>query len=55
MTHRCRSGQHTIRDHRDRRPNGACAACARDNEAKYRHSCQDARKRLAALESMLSA
>jgi hypothetical protein len=53
--HRCRSGRHVIRDHRDRRANGGCAACARINERNYKMSCRAAKRRLAALESLLSA
>lgn len=33
---RCRSGKHEIRKPTDRRSNGTCAACARDNERRYR-------------------
>lgn len=33
---RCRSGKHEIRTPADRRSNGACAACSRDNERRYR-------------------
>ncbi|SLH44687.1 Uncharacterised protein [Mycobacteroides abscessus subsp. abscessus] len=33
---RCRSGKHEITTPADRRSNGACAACSRDNERRYR-------------------
>jgi hypothetical protein len=52
--HTCHRG-HAIRGPRDLRSNGQCAECSRRNEAKYRGACRDARKRLATLESLLSA
>lgn len=45
-THLCRSGRHVIHGPQDRRPNGGCKGCALENEARYRRSCQDARKYL---------
>lgn len=38
----CRSGRHQITSARDRRANGGCAACARENERAYRIRCRDA-------------
>jgi hypothetical protein len=32
----CRSGEHVIRDGRDRAPNGGCRACANRNSREYR-------------------
>lgn len=32
----CRSGEHVIRDQRDRAPNGACRACQARNARRYR-------------------
>jgi hypothetical protein len=52
---RCRSGRHVIRDPHDRVSNGACRRCAYENQAAYRHSCRDARRRLRAIEAALAA
>ncbi|WP_255788459.1 hypothetical protein [Mycobacteroides abscessus] len=43
---RCRSGKHILRLPSDKRSNRQCAACARENEARYR---QRRREREAAL------
>ncbi len=32
----CRTGRHPINGPADRRSNGRCAKCSRDNEARYR-------------------
>jgi hypothetical protein len=50
----CRSGRHVIRGPQDRRPNGGCVRCARINESKYRFTLRDSRRRLAAIESLIT-
>lgn len=52
--HSCRSGRHEISQPSHRRSNGHCAGCARENESKYRRSCRDARRRLAAIEALIA-
>lgn len=52
--HRCRSGRHVIRGPQDRRSHGGCAGCARESEARYRRSCRNARKRLAAIQDLIA-
>lgn len=51
----CRSGRHLIRLPTDRRSNGQCASCSRENEARYRAGLRAARDRLRAVEAALSA
>lgn len=47
----CRRGGHEIRGPQDRRSNGHCVRCARDNESRYRRVCREARRQLLALEA----
>lgn len=51
---RCRSGKHSIRVTSDRRSNGQCAQCSRDNEARYRSRRNERLARLAAIEAVLA-
>lgn len=48
----CHRG-HVIRGPRDIRSNGVCAECSRENEARYRCSLRDARRRMQAIEAAL--
>lgn len=50
----CRSGDHVIRDGRDRAANGGCRFCADRNSAKYRRTLRSARQRLAAIEAAMA-
>lgn len=49
--HRCRSGKHVILKPSDKRSNGACAACSRENEARYRSKLRNAYTTLSAAHS----
>ncbi len=51
---RCRSGKHTIRTPSDRRSNGQCSRCSRDNEARYRARRNERLARLAAIEALVA-
>lgn len=53
-TGRCRSGKHTINSPRDRRSNGQCAQCSRDNEARYRARRHERLARLTAVEALVA-
>ncbi len=54
MNVRCRSGKHLILKPSDRRSNGACVYCSRDNEARYRARRNEKLARLEELELQLT-
>ena len=51
MTTYCRSGDHVIRDARDRATSGGCRYCAARNASRYRAALVSARRRLAELDA----
>lgn len=51
--HLCRSGDHVIRDHRDRAANGGCRGCQQRRQRVFMAECRAARRRLR--EDLLSA
>ncbi|OMC28969.1 hypothetical protein A5740_19210 [Mycobacterium sp. GA-1841] len=41
---RCRSGRHVIKSSQDRRPNGGCIRCQRENQRRYSQRIRDKAK-----------